>query len=230
MSTQRRHLVQRNRNPDASSPAPRTQHRASETPGRQPTALPPYEAPTCPLSDEAKRNIENLRIERDSAKYKGHIVGAIKALQNAAPDCHERVYQRKVQLEKQTERQKRQDGEEPTAEYKELVGYVPSLEKQVDKFTKDAEKALRDLIDYGDELAMQDSILRDVVENVTAAAAAQPARRKRRHRGASDEDDAEASEEEAPADDVEVLSTVELLKTAKEEYTTKYGAKTMRAR
>lgn len=134
-------------------------------------------------------------------------------------------------MEKQVEKRKRQeDGEEPTVEYKELVAYVPSLERQVDKYTKDAEKALRDLIDYGDELAMQDTILRDVVENVTAAAAAQPIRRQRRRRGADDEDDAEASEEEAPADDVEVLSTVELLKTAKDDYTTKYGARTMRAR
>jgi hypothetical protein len=227
MSTQRRHLVQRNRNSEAPS-ASRSQHRGSEASARQPNTLPPYEPPTCPLSEDARRKIENLRVENSSLKYKNHISVAIKALQNATPECHERVYGRREHLNRLAAKQKKQDNEgtEISKEYHDAEQYLSMLQRQVDKHTREAEKALRDLIDYGDELAMRDTIMKEIVEEITAAAAVQPHLRRRRRR----DDDEDGEEEDAPVDNVEVVSTVELLKNAKEEYASNYAAKTMRAR
>jgi hypothetical protein len=231
MSSNRRHLVQRNRNQEQFSPAQRGRPRQSETPVQRPAALPSYQPPSCPLSDDAKRQIENLRIEQNVEKYKKHIKSAIKTLGSSTAECNERLVARKATLDKIIARTRDRDGEdgEPSEQIVEAEKIYSDLKDQVEKLTADAEKALRDLIDYGDELTMRDTIMQDVHQNIIITSAAQPARRMRRHRDDSEQNGSE-DETETPAEDPEILSAVELLAKAKEDYAAKYRAKSMKAR
>jgi hypothetical protein len=128
------------------------------------------------------------------------------------------------------------DDEKPE-NHVEQEHYTDDLELKVSDLTTKAEKALRDLIDYRDELAMQDAIMKEVGENIAAAPTAQPAqlagrRRLRELQADGEEGDEQEPQDEndAPAADENILSAIELLKKAKEEHTARYTSKTMRAR
>jgi hypothetical protein len=232
MSTARR-LVQRGRQHEESSPAPRNRQRRQdvEAPG-EPTPLPPYEPPACPLSANAQKAIENIRTNHDSSKYKKHLKGAIDSITTATADNNERLAAHKTQVQRHAEQRRNNhipDDEKPERHIEEEV-YTSGLERQVSDLTTKAEKALRDLIDYGNELAMQDSIMKEVSENLAAAPVAQPAARRRRRGSDAEEDEEEPQNENAPAADENIPSAVELLKEAKEEHTRKYTSKSMRDR
>lgn len=218
----RRHLVQRNRNPEPSPAQSSRGHRDSEAPARQTHALPPYQPPSCPLSADAQQKIADLRLRYNHDKYKRHIQGATGALGDTVADCHERVTNLEAEAKSRAAKFREKNGAdtEMPSEVKEREGNNRALKKQVDRLTVDAEKALRELIDYGDELAMHDSILREVETNIAQA----PAAAARRRRG---EDENEGG---APAEDPEILSAVELLAKAKEDYTTTYGSRSMKSR
>ena len=118
------------------------------------------------------------------------------------------------------------DDEEPEHHVEENK-YADSLERKVSDLTSKAEKALRELIDYGDELAMHDSIMREVHENLASASIARPAAR----RTANDEGEDEVPQDEnAPAADENILSAVELLREAKEKQARNYASKSLRDR
>jgi hypothetical protein len=223
MSVQRKHLVQRSRNPEQSSPAQGTRQHGSEAPV---SMLPPYQPPSCPLTAHSQRQLNHLHVESGTQKYKKHISGALHALQNATADCHERVYVRKEQLEKLS---KRKDQDEGLArKYTEREKQSNTLKRQVETITLEAENAVRDLVDYEDELAMQDTIMKDIIKDIREAPTVQPARRPRRVR--LDDEASEEDEEEAPTDDPNILSPVELLKKAKEEYASQWGERSMKSR
>lgn len=104
------------------------------------------------------------------------------------------------------------------------------MESKVDSLTADAEKAMRDLIDYQEELAQQTISFREITENLASAPA--PAQRNRRRRAdiESDNEDAdyeEPVEAEMPAS---ILSPTELMRSAQQLHTTSWKAKSMRAR
>lgn len=231
MSTARR-LVSRGRQHEESSPVPRNHHRRQDAEApNEPTPLPPYEPPSCPLSASSRREIDNIRASHDSTKYKKHIKTAIKSITDAAADNNERLARHKTAVQRFAE-QRRSKGipdDQKPEHHKEEEEYANGMERQVTDLTIKAEKALRDLIDYGDELMMHDSIMRDVSDNLAAAPIARPAARRRRQRS-SGEDEEEPQEENAPATDENILSAVEFLKEAKEEYTRKYTSKSMRDR
>jgi hypothetical protein len=236
MSGNRRHLVSRSRNNEAGSPAPRHQERDSVAPGRQParqTELPPYEPPTCALSPEAQQKLDALRLDQDYNKYKKHLKAAISVVQNLAADSNERLATRKEQLRNTAERRRRQgieDDDKPDDEVK-AEQYAKELDKKVSGITASAEKAIRELIDYGDELSMQESIMKEVSENIAAAPAPQSvAPRRRRDLGSDGENEDEEDEVEIPAADPENLSAVELLKKSKEEYAETYKSKSLQSR
>jgi hypothetical protein len=157
--------------------------------------------------------------------------GSIKALTNSVGDSNERLRFRKEALEKAKERRARAgDEEEGKTEAEEACG---GMESNVATLTRKAEQALRELIDYGDELAMKDTIMGDVSENVAAAPPPRPAQRQRRQGSHEDEngENEEAVEEyQDPEVDGSIVSAVELLKQAQEEYAAEYAAKSMRAR
>ncbi len=222
-----RHLVHRAQVHDDITPAPRSSHRprASETPlrerEREPAALPPYELPSYPLTEDAKRKIQNLQSNRDYAGYKKHIAKAMKNVKDAAVESNDRLAKRQDEFEKIMRRHKRQeDGEKPDLKNAEMM--LKNLEKKVEPIATETEKALRDLIDYGDELAMQDEILKDVTNRIPAA----PAPRRLRVAGEESED----RDEEPPVEEGEIVSALELLQKAKQDYKDKYASKPMRAR
>jgi E3 SUMO-protein ligase NSE2 len=223
MSNNRR-LVSRQRRNEESSPASRPRQRESEAAPRQPTALPPYEPPTCPLTETAKRQLDDLRVNQDHTKYKKHLNNAITSITNCAMETNERLHARKDRVQKLAEKRLHQGTEDDQKmdEYVEAERYAEHLEKKVSDITTQAEKALRDLIDYGDELTMQDTIMKEVHGNIEAPLAGQRQNRQRV------EGESEDSEDLAP--DPDILSAVELFKQAKEDYAAEYSSKTMRAR
>jgi hypothetical protein len=223
MSSSRGRLVQRSRLNADSTPA-RGRGRDSEALTRPQHELPPYEPPSCPLSESAKRKLDELRTSRDAAKYNKHLKAAIDTIPLAAAACNDRLSTRRALVEKRANKRKH-DGIEDTdmsQDHKEAEIYVKQLEKNVVTLTEKSEKALRELIDLGDEARMQDIILREVEENIPAAPA-RPARRQR-------VDDEEEDENEAPTADAEILSAVELIKKAKADYKTAYQSKSMMQR
>lgn len=225
-----RRLVNRGRTNENSSPAQRSRHREPEA-AHEPTPLPPYEPPSCALTPSAKRALDNLRANHDYSKYKRHLDGSIKALTNSVGDSNERLRFRKEVLEKAKERRARagDEGEGKTEAEEACRG----MESNVATLTRKAEQALRELIDYGDELAMKDTIMGEVSENVAAAPPPRPARRQRRqgsHEDENGENEEAVEEDEDPEVDESIVSAVELLKKAQEEYAAEYAAKSMRAR
>lgn len=155
------------------------------------------------------------------------------AITTAAADNNERLAMHQTAVQRHAESRKSKDipEDQKPEHHVEEEEYTNGLEQKVSDLTAKAEKALRELIDYGDELTMQDSIMREINENLVAAPAARPAARWRR-RGSHDEDaeEEEPHDENPPAADENILSAVELLKEAKEEHIRKYTARSMRAR
>lgn len=222
MSSSRGRLVSRARLNGDSTPA-RGRGRDSETPARPQHELPPYEPPSCPLSEDAKRKLDQLRRSRDTAKYEKHLKAAIDVIPLATAACNDRLTSRKNIVERRASKRKHdgiEDADMPK-EHKDTEDYLKQLAKQVENLTDKSEKALRDLIDLGDEARMQDTILQEVEENIPAPPA-QPARRQRDDGEEGDED-----ENNAPAADAEILSAVELTKNAKAEYKRKYQSKSL---
>lgn len=225
----RRQLVSRSRLSETSSPAQR-RRRDEESEDVQPTPLPPYEPPSCPLSVSQKHALDSLRLNYDDAKYKKHLAVSKKNVTNAIGESNDRLTAHKAKV-RRTEERVRQQGREKTGAEIEEEQYTKSMEKKVADLTARGEKAMRDLIDYSDELAMQDSIMTEVSENIAAAPAPRPTAGMQRRSGSEDgEENEEINAVEAPAADVAVLSPVELLKKAKEDYITTYTSKSMRDR
>jgi len=232
-----RRLVSRSRQNEEASPVQRNRQRRQEQEApNEPTPLPPYEPPTCQLSASAKNAVDNLRLNHDYSKYQKHLTGAMKAITTAAADNHERLAVHKTQVQKYAEHRQSKDipDDQKPENHIEKEQYTDALEGKVLDLTTKAEKALRDLIDYSDELAMQDTVMKGVSEEIAAAPAAQPAvRRRQREPRANDEEGEEEEPEDennAPAADENILSAVELLKKAKEEHIARYTSKSMRDR
>ena len=230
-----RRLVNRERANQDYSPVQRSRHRESEA-VQEPISLPPYEPPTCALTPSARRALENLRVNHDYSKYKKHTDSAIKAITNSIGDSNERLRIRKEQLAKIASRRRDEEDDEDGEEaLKTKEAVVRGMENKVTSLTAKADKALRDLIDFGDELAMKETMMKEVSENIAAAPAPRPVARRQRRQGSNDGENAENEEvgvEEDEEAEVEgsVVSAVELLKKAQEGYTTQYASKNMRDR
>jgi hypothetical protein len=210
----RRHLVSRSRNDANSSPAPQAHHRVSQTPTRPHTALPPYEPPCCPLSEDAKRKVEALSLDHDYSKYKKHLKTTIAAVTTSTADLNERLTTRKDELKRANEKRKNREqagsSQGLTEEETAARTYFNGLNKQVASLTDKADLALRDLIDYGDELAMKVTILKDVAESISTSQHA------RTQSGEEDEHN--------------MLSATKSYQMAQEDYARKYKDKGLRAK
>lgn len=207
------------------------------SPGQAPhqsTPLPRYEAPSCRLSESGKRALDDLRVLHDYSKYKQHLTTSIKTITGSVGDSNDRLRIRKDEVEKiaNKRRQAGEDGEK-SKEDLEREQFAAVLEKKVGDLTTKADKALRELIDYSDELAMRDTIMRDISDKIAAATPPIPAARRRPvdHDGENDEGDENVDEEdEAHSTDEPILSALELLQKAQEEYKTAWTSKSLRTR
>ncbi|CAL3962619.1 hypothetical protein PZA11_000274 [Diplocarpon coronariae] len=229
MSTRR--LVNRAHASETASPAPRRQTQASETPVRQPPRqieLPPYEPPTCPLSAEAQQKLDALQNSLAYEKYKKHIRSAFKTVTNATADINDRLATRRDALQKTAEKRRRggtQDGDKTESEKNDEI-CTRKLERAVQVETEKAEAAVRELIDYGDELRMQEILLKGVSRKIASAPARQPATsRRRRVALSSDDENGDEDEPEPAAEEPDNFSAIELLKKAKEDYANAYNSK-----
>lgn len=98
------------------------------------------------------------------------------------------------------------------------------LEKKVDKLTAETEKVMRVLIDCKEELEAQRDVFGEVNVNVAAA----PVAGQRRRGGQEDEgDDADGV---APAEDVGIMSALELMQEKKDGYKRQWEAKSLHQR
>lgn len=227
----RRNLVSRTHlNESSPSSSAQLSQRNSHPTNTYPTPLPPYEPPSCPLTASGRRALDELRINHNYIKYQNHIAESKKLLPIVVGDSNERFYVRREKVARAAEKRQRQGrGDDEKTEHEiEDETFTTQYGRKVDELTTKAEKAMRDLIDYSDELAMQDALLKDVIESIAAApASARISQRissqRRLGNNSSDEDE----EVESLADPVEVPSAVELLKNARENYTAAYMSKTM---
>lgn len=235
---------------------PRQNNDAGSSAGqsRQLTALPPYEPPSCPLTDRASRSLANIAMSRDYKNLEKHLNAAIQNITTFAGESNDRLYQSKERVRRMAQsRENAQDDSEKTEVEERAEQRAREMEEKVERLTRESEKALRDLIDYKQELAQQGELLQSVIkESVTsssaaataaavAAAAAAASRDSRRRRemldNSEDLDDdfnppAEGEDIEmgGPISHADILSPTELLRKAKEEYQTTYTSKTMRER
>lgn len=229
-----RRLVSRGRANQDSSPAQHPRHRESGA-AQELTPLPPYEPPSCALTPAAKCALETLSASHDYSKYKRHLDGSIKAITNSIGDSNERLKLRKEDVAKAANRRRQaEEGEEKSEEDIAREQYADGMEKKVEALTTKAEMSLRDLIDYGDELAMRDTMMKEVSENIAAAPAPRPAARRQRRQGSNEDEDSENEEEVEEDEELEVdgciVSAVELLKKAQREYAATYASKSLRSR
>lgn len=254
----RRHLVSRTQRTDET---PSRQSRRSEQPdasSTRATDLPPYEAPAYPLTMTYQRKLADTSSSRDYSRYKRHLETAIKNVTNCAAESNDRLYDAKHGLEKQVQkREANATGDDNVAEKieAELLAEqrVASLEDKVSKLTEEAEKALRDLIDYRDEMAQQEDMLKTVCDEAISLAVPSVKRRegaggRRNRRAQRDQDDDDSGVEDLGADasyepdqmDVDAeeaasalanaLSPTELLRNAKATYLATYNSRSKRAR
>jgi hypothetical protein len=96
----------------------------------------------------------------------------------------------------------------------EMEKYKRQFGKRVDVWTQEAEKAMRQLIDIGDEVAMQEGLLEGIAGRIALG----------RRDGGADVDEDEDGESKV------VVNTVELLFEAKEDYKRRYKGKNMTKR
>lgn len=131
---------------------------------------------------------------------------------DAASSANDRLYERNMEIEKAAERRRNQGKTEDdmTAEEIEQRRNHVVFTKKVGEITKDAEKALRELIDFDDEQKMHAHHIGQVHEAI--ADAAPP-----RHRGGGEEEE----------DNVEIISATELFKKTKADYMAGYTSKSM---
>jgi E3 SUMO-protein ligase NSE2 len=214
-----------------------------------PTALPPYEPPTCPLNEGAKRSLANITMNLDLKKYEKHLNAAVKNITDFAGESNDHLYASQERVRRMAQRREAaQDDSEKTEAEEEAEQRAREMEKRVSKLNAESEKALRDLIDYKQELAHQDELLQSVSDeaaaastaaSASAAASRNRAARRERRPDQSSEDEEGNFEPTAEDEDVEmsgteaqaaILSPTELLKKAREEYQTAYTSKTLRAR
>lgn len=238
-----RRLVQRSRQNEESSPAPRARQQSSNAGARQrapagrpqPTPLPPYEPPSCPLSAEARRELDSLRVNHDYSKYKTHIKTCRVNLTNTTAEVFDRAVLRNEKAEKETVKRRRTGEKDKTQEEIEAIEAARTLENHAFEVRAKAEKATRELIDYEDEMAMNDEMMKDVIANIPPVVAA-PRRitrpRERDENEGSDDNDGDQHGDEAiyQIPDVPGVSTLKLLRDRRREYEETYTSKGMRKR
>lgn len=194
--------------------------------------LPPYQPPSCPLTMQHKLQLSNLAAEADYAKYKKHLGTCVSTLINATADSNEALKVAKEDLEDKRSKRRHREATQAEAEDDDgnaagvgksqeeitLEEHVEKMTEKVERLSREAEKAMRQLIDYTDELRAQDQLMQGVIAK---ASQPPPARRRQESDEEQDEDmpDAEADED--------IVGPTEILKMAREDYNRAYGNRSM---
>jgi hypothetical protein len=231
MASSNRRLVQRSRQSDAPTSG-QLRHQARDRDAENQHELPSYETPACALSIDGRRALAELQNNYDYTKYEKHIRESMKVTTQTAAQCHDSVRERMTRLEKDAERRHRggRTDDDMTEEERSDELFGSSLEKKAKKFESEAEKAMRDLVDYKDEVTMHTALIEKVLNGISSASPPVPSVRTRAL-GVNSDGGAEEGEEKYEDDGVPVdangVSTVELLKAARTEYLADYQSKSM---
>ncbi|KAG9248630.1 zinc-finger of the MIZ type in Nse subunit-domain-containing protein [Calycina marina] len=186
--------------------------------------LPPYEAPSRPLTEKARRELIKLRdTDSDLRVYKKHLDYSLKTIPQAVAQLNDKANKRKMANEKwladRTANSKQNDDKTEAEKEEELTTKL--LVKQGKEMTESAEKVFRDIIDYRDELEMQGKIVDVVIEGISAVPPL----------ALDAMEDAEEGEEEEREQEAEALpevtGAVELLHKARKDYHESYQSKSM---
>ncbi|KAK7931833.1 hypothetical protein PG985_002545 [Apiospora marii] len=147
------------------------QSRSSATPSsaRQerragPLELPEYEAPSCPLDPQSRRQILDLATQQHSAKYSDQLANTLKMLEDSVRDINDNYAERKDELKTlQSKRREKGGGDdEANAQERALKATVLKLREVVPELTESSEEAVRDLIDWQVEVEDEKKALREI--------------------------------------------------------------------
>ncbi|KAL6696546.1 zinc-finger of the MIZ type in Nse subunit domain-containing protein [Trichoderma pleuroticola] len=191
------------------------------------TALPDYEPLSFPLSDTARQELIELSNNRSAAPYESQLKDSIRNLGLSVSDLNERLRRGQDRLAAVRERRE-EKGTAKTAEEERLEEEIPEFEKEVERLTRDSERALRDTIDRRAELEDEAIVLDELSTTATTntiaqtrgAAAAQSRRRQARGATSDEEDAAEGQDEDEEGPVTSIVDTFRELRAKKRaEYT-----------
>ncbi|KAH6605808.1 hypothetical protein Trco_004961, partial [Trichoderma cornu-damae] len=183
------------------------------------TALPDYEPLSFPLSDTARRELIELSNNRGAAPYETQLKDSIRHLGLSVSDLNERL--RRGQDRLATVRERREEkGTDKTAEEERLEEQMPQFEIDVERLTRESERALRETIDRKAELEDEAAVLEDLSTTATTNVIAQTRRLRRRANGAAgDDEDATdgggENENQEPAPVASIIDTFRELRAKK---------------
>lgn len=181
-------------------------------------SLPDYEPLSFPLSSTARRELIELSNNRGAAPYEAQLKDSIRHLGLSVSDLNERLRRGQDRLATVSERRKEKDTDK-TAEEERLEQQMPEFENDVEKLTREAERALRETIDRKAELEDEASVLEDLSTTATTnsiaqtrGAAATQSRRRRANEVSSDEEEGAATDEGNEGDQEPVTSIVDIFR------------------
>ncbi|RFU78225.1 zinc finger, ring fyve phd-type [Trichoderma arundinaceum] len=186
-------------------------------------ALPEYEPLSFPLSDTARRELIELANNRGAASYEAQLKDSIRHIGLSVSDLNERL--RRGQDRLATVRERREEkGNSKTAEEQRLEEQIPNFENEVERLTRESERALRETIDRKAELEDETGVLDDLGTTATtnriaqtrSAAAAQSRRRRANAATSDDEESADGADEDEEAPPVtSIIDTFRELRAKK---------------
>ncbi|KAM0243358.1 hypothetical protein ACHAPO_000203 [Fusarium lateritium] len=131
--------------------------------------LPDYESPVCPLTDNARRSLNDLSNTRVSAVYQQQVSESIRLLGFSVSDIHERLRTQRENLENQKAKREER-GTNKTEDEQRLEAHLAKFEDRVNELTESSEKAVRELIDRRAELEDEAGILSELYDITSAEA------------------------------------------------------------
>lgn len=139
-----------------------------------PSGLPEYEPLECPLDDEGRRALEELSTNRMQNRYVRNLKAGATNLSNSVGDIQEQLFRRRAHLATQKRRRGGEDDEDPEAGAEDLEAleeYLDEYAGKVDQNSREAEAALRLLIDRRAELEEEGNVIADLYLAATNAQA-----------------------------------------------------------
>ncbi|KAB5566876.1 zinc-finger of the MIZ type in Nse subunit-domain-containing protein, partial [Coniochaeta sp. 2T2.1] len=131
--------------------------------------LPPYEAPSQPLNDAARRALAQISNNRTTRKLDDHLKKSTELIRDAVGATNDRAFENHAALQQRAEKSA-PTREGKTAADAELETYVTAYNVDVSAATAKLEAALRDIIDYKVELEDEPQVLGTVRDELEAQA------------------------------------------------------------
>lgn len=160
--------------------------------------LPPYQPPTHPLNDAARRALDQIANNRNTRKLEKHLEKSTALIRDAVGATNDRAYEANERI-KGIDAKVREKKMARTATDEEAVEYAEQFTDEVARVTGELEAALRQNIDYRAELedeiavlrAVQDEVLRQSQSWKPKPVVTRKRKAKRRQRMDSDDDEDE---------------------------------------